>query len=252
MDKQTGFSAAVAQKLGCYVYRLIDPRNGQTFYIGKGKGNRIFDHVRGELGKNSDTETMKMQRIRNIHNSGFAVTHVIHRHGMDDTTAREVEAALIDAYPEATNLVGGLESSQRGLMHAQQIIERYEAPEAVFHDDVLLINVNKSIVERDSVYEAVRWAWVLDPERAAKAQYVLAVDRGLIVGVFIARKWLAATVQNFPDKPADRPKRWGFMGEPAPKEVADLYLRHRLPKDMQKRGASNPIKYGKQQAFRDD
>jgi hypothetical protein len=250
MDDQVVFSAVVVQKLGSYVYRLIDPRNGQTFYVGKGKGNRVFDHVRGELGKDGDAETLKTKLIRNIRNSGFQVTHVIHRHGMDDETAREVEAALIDAYPEATNLIGGLESSQRGLMHAQQIIERYEAPEAVFYHDVVLINVSKSIEERDSVYEAVRWAWVLDPKRAAN-RYVLAVDRGLVVGVFTAN-WLKATVQNFPEKPADRPKRWGFIGAPAPKAIADLYLRHRLPKNMQKRGAANPIKYGQHTALRDD
>lgn len=27
-----------------YVYELIDPRNGKTFYVGKGKGNRIDAH----------------------------------------------------------------------------------------------------------------------------------------------------------------------------------------------------------------
>ncbi len=26
------------ESLGCYVYRLIDPRNGKTFYIGREKG----------------------------------------------------------------------------------------------------------------------------------------------------------------------------------------------------------------------
>ena len=35
--------------LGCYVYRLIDPRNGKTFYIGRGRGNRVFAHVNDEL-----------------------------------------------------------------------------------------------------------------------------------------------------------------------------------------------------------
>ena len=46
------FSDAVSQKLGNYVYRLIDPRNGEAFYVGKGKGNRVFAHVRGfELAK---------------------------------------------------------------------------------------------------------------------------------------------------------------------------------------------------------
>jgi len=36
------FPEEVCVKLGNYVYRLIDPRNGETFYVGKGKGNRVF------------------------------------------------------------------------------------------------------------------------------------------------------------------------------------------------------------------
>ena len=39
------FSDEVSKKLGYYVYRLIDPRNGDTFYVGKGIGNRIFAHA---------------------------------------------------------------------------------------------------------------------------------------------------------------------------------------------------------------
>ena len=34
-------------KMNYYVYRLIDPRNGETFYVGKGKGNRVFQHMKG-------------------------------------------------------------------------------------------------------------------------------------------------------------------------------------------------------------
>ena len=32
------FPPEVVQALGHYVYRLIDPRNGETFYVGKGQG----------------------------------------------------------------------------------------------------------------------------------------------------------------------------------------------------------------------
>lgn len=32
------FPPDVARKLRTYVYRLIDPRSGETFYVGKGQG----------------------------------------------------------------------------------------------------------------------------------------------------------------------------------------------------------------------
>lgn len=39
------FPPGVMEHLGWYVYRLIDPRDGSTFYVGKGKGNRVFAHM---------------------------------------------------------------------------------------------------------------------------------------------------------------------------------------------------------------
>jgi len=147
----TRFSDHVAEKLKFYVYRLIDPRNGETFYVGKGAGNRVFAHVRGELGADDDALTEKLQRIRQIRVDGFEVAHVIHRHGMTEDQAFEVEAALIDAYPEVTNQVGGRASDDRGLMHARQVVARYEAPEATFKHRALLITINRSAVERESL-----------------------------------------------------------------------------------------------------
>ena len=37
--------AGVAEQLKWYVYRLIDPCNGETFYVGKGQDDRVFDHA---------------------------------------------------------------------------------------------------------------------------------------------------------------------------------------------------------------
>jgi hypothetical protein len=93
----TSFPPEVAQRLKTYVYRLIDPRNGETFYVGKGQGNRVFAHIREQVG--DDDPNLKLKRIRDIRLAGFEVAHVIHRHGLDDRTAYEAEAALMDAYP---------------------------------------------------------------------------------------------------------------------------------------------------------
>ncbi len=50
------FSNETAEALGYYVYRLIDPRDGQTFYVGKGKNDRIYAHAAQQLEISSDPD----------------------------------------------------------------------------------------------------------------------------------------------------------------------------------------------------
>lgn len=242
----TEFSPQVIKALGYYVYRLIDPRNGEAFYVGKGVGNRVFAHVAGEVsvvsGEGDDELSEKLTRIREIQNAGLEVIHVIHRHGMEEHVAFEVEAALIDAYPGLSNEQGGYHSNDRGPMHAFQIRQKFEAPEFVVQGNELIVNVSRLGSAR-SAYEAARYAWRLDPRKAERARVVLAVEHGVVIGVFIAERWLPATAENFPGyEPI--PGRWGFEGHEAPAEIARPYLRHKLPADMQRaRGAANPIRY---------
>ena len=149
------FPPEVASKLKTYVYRLIDPRNGDTFYVGKGVDDRVFAHARGDVGDND--LSAKLRRIREIQLAGFAVAHIIHRHGMSNETAIDVEAALMDAYAGLTNVAGGIGSTDFGVMHADEIARRYAAPVADFSHRALLINVNRSALEV-SLYEATRYA----------------------------------------------------------------------------------------------
>lgn len=235
------FPEEVAAKLKTYVYRLIDPRNGETFYVGKGRGNRVFAHIRAEEGLEGDELDNKLKRIRNIRLSGFEVAHVIHRHGMDEETALEVEAALLDAYPGLTNVAGGTGSDEYGAMHAKEIIRRYAAEPAVFHHRALLISVNRTAADT-SLYEATRFAWKISQTRAKQAEVILSTLKGLIVGAFIAEDWLPATTEYFPGR-EESPGRLGFVGHEAPPEIQDLYVGKRVPDEYRKAGAANPVKY---------
>jgi hypothetical protein len=235
------FPPDVILKLKTYVYRLIDPRNGETFYVGKGTGNRVFAHIRAEPDVNDGILDPKMNRIREIRLSGFDVGHVINRHGMDDDTAFQVESALIDAYPGLTNALDGNGGTDFGAMHAREILARYAAEPAVFKHKALLISVNRTATERP-LYEATRYAWKVSRERAQKAEVILAVVQGLIVGAFVAEKWLEASPANFPDR-AEAHGRMGFVGREAPDEIKTLYVNKRVPDEYRKRGAANPVKY---------
>lgn len=242
MEKIEKFPAEVIEKLKNYVYRLIDPRNGETIYVGRGVGNRLFAHVKDELGEDGDEVDDKLKRIREIRLAGFDVAHVVHRHGMEIEVAKEVEAALIDAYPGSTNISSGDGSGSRGVMHVNEIMQEYLAKPAVFRHRALLISINRTALEM-SLYEAVRFAWRLSAKRASEAQVVLAVQNGIIKGAFIPQKWLPATKENFPERfNTELVDRLGFIGEEAPDEIKRSYIGCRLPDDF-RFGVGNPVRY---------
>ena len=54
----------IAKILKSYVYIYSDPRNGKPFYIGKGKGNRLFSHIQDK------SDTQKVALIAEIYASG--------------------------------------------------------------------------------------------------------------------------------------------------------------------------------------
>jgi len=116
-----------------YVYKLIDPRTKFTFYIGKGKGDRIYAHVKAAIknynGKDytntdsngviEDEANSKIALIREIIADGYEVEMMIIRNGLDEKTAYEVEAALIDTTPGLTNMKKGHGTAKGPIIIAQ-------------------------------------------------------------------------------------------------------------------------------------
>ena len=255
MSSITRFPAEVCEKLGNYVYRLIDPRNGETFYIGKGRNNRVFDHAAGlqEVADDASQQLgAKLDRIRTIKNAGLEVLHVIHRHEIPDEAVFEVEAALIDAYPGLTNLQGGHASTDRGPMNHIELVDKYSLPE--FPDKpahpLVLVCINK-LEERfnqQAVYNLVRYCWRMSKPRAEAADYVIAVVRGVTVGAFKPNVWLPATREHFGDVPHvtdSEGHRIAFIGEPASTEIWDLYVGDRGKRitNPDLKHVQNPIRF---------
>lgn len=238
------FPMEVAAELKWYVYRLIDPRNGETFYVGKGKGDRIFHHIRGAVDQAEDEDIidLRLKRILAIQSAGLDVNHVIHRHHLEEETAYQVEAALIDAYPGLTNAVAGHQSSFYGARHLIQIIEDYAARSFTAMEPLILISIGRTVQELEP-YQAVRAAWKMNLEKASQFRLILAHSQGTVVGVFRPDKWMTDTAENFPWLPDHSACRIGFEGHVAETEVVDQYIRTRVPDHLRKRGAANPIRF---------
>ena len=237
------FPQEVIEALRSYVYRLIDPRNGETFYVGKGQGQRVFDHVSGAIDDtDGNAVEPKLKRIHEIRALGMEVQHVIHRHGMSETVAREVEAALIDAYPGLVNRVAGAGSRDRGTRHVDEIVLEYTAEEFVVDEPLILISIGQLWRDR-GVYEAVRGLWKLKMDRAHNYKLVLAHVRGVVRGAYRPQRWMYGTVENFPLEDGPLPERIGFDGVDAEPEIRDKYVGKRVPTKYRKRGAQAPCQY---------
>ena len=237
------FSDLARVTLQHYVYRLLDPRNGETFYVGRGQGDRVFQHAEGNVriaGK--DELDPKFSRINQIHAEGLEVQHIIHRHGMNPDTAKEVEAALIDAYPGLTNRMGGAGSNDRGVRHADQIIREYDAPEFELKHSLILISISKTYEER-GVYEAVRGLWSMSRKRARENNLVLARVGRFVVGAYKVKEWVDWAPGVFPYDPEGLDGRIGFVGTPADEDIWNHYVNKRVPANLLPKGAMNPFRY---------
>lgn len=233
------FPISVIEKLGYYVYFLIDPETKQIFYIGKGVGNRVFAHANAAISQPTPSE--KLDRIRTIHEKGMSVEHVIHRHGLTEKEAFEVEAALIDfvGIDTLTNQVLGLNSDDRGRMSVVDIIEKYAAPEVIIDEPVILITINKLYrkgMRADELYEVTRGNWVLG-KRREKARYAFAVYNGLIRAAYTIERWHPVSNRSPSQKTTNR---WRFDGNIAPElqhYIGGSTIRYAAI------GAQNPIRY---------
>ena len=253
--KINDFPEEVARGVGNYVYRLIDPRNGETFYVGKGRGNRVFQHVRAsdiEGVEHEDAVSLKMSRIRAILGAGLNVIHVIHRHEIPDEAVNEVEAALIDAFPGLSNIQGGHGSGSKGPMSTVEIMDKFalptisEGPE----ERLVLLNINRleGRHDREEILRQTQFAWRVSQSKAESADYVLAVVRGVVVGAFVVDEWLDATHANFPTHISienEQPQRKGFKGRVASEEIWQRFVGERgqrIEIEAMKH-VQNPVRY---------
>lgn len=120
----------VAAGLGSYVYVYIDPRDGKPFYIGKGKGARLFSHL------DDRSESRKVARIDELRSLGLEPRIDLLRYGMTDTEAALVEAAAIDLIGKSdlTNVMSGYDGRTFGRIHADEVIVMLTAKPVVVRE----------------------------------------------------------------------------------------------------------------------
>lgn len=114
-----------------YVYALLDPRNKEIFYIGKGKGARVAAHVKEAV--DTVNNSPKHKRIREIEEAGQQVRQIyLAKDITNEGEAFAIESMLIYE-AKCHNIVFGLESYLTNLAsgHHTQRYRPWGNPEEV-------------------------------------------------------------------------------------------------------------------------
>lgn len=193
------FSPETVEALGNYVYALLDPRiqgtvREQIFYVGKGRGQRCFQHA-AEAGFVSEVNAPdpKLDRIRAIQTATGAPPPIrIVAHGLSEDEVLRIEAILIGLLGTDGNKVGGHHGEDYDLP-VDEVEGRYANPlkEADLGHRVLLVSLNgkAGVPPYPSIAAAeldnrVLGKWRISDLRANEVEYVIGVYRRLTKVVY--------------------------------------------------------------------
>ena len=245
------FDINTIKELGYYVYMLIDPRDGKPFYVGKGKENRVFQHIEDAIN-NPSISSDKYDTIRDIIAANMNVVHLIVCHGLkNQIEAYRIESVLIDTLYylkyDLTNEVLGHHSEETGIMTTNEIKRLYSAmPLNSIDNNCVIININgqyNRCMGSNGIYQATKEIWRMDKKRLNNIKYVLSEYRGLIIEVFEVDEWYSKKRSYSSGKNKGKMyEGWGFNGKIAHEAIRNKYINKSIA-HLKKRGQANPIRY---------
>lgn len=236
------FPQHIIEKLKNYVYIYSDPRTNEVFYVGKGKGNRVFDHLKEK------TECAKVAYLDELLKNGVEPKIEILIHGIEDDSVLRIESAIIDllGIHTLTNRQVGFHSAEFGRMTLNQIESVYSKEPVEINDPIVLIRINQqfrySMTELE-LYDFTRGYWKMNMQRAQGAKYALSVYNGIVQEVYEIKAWLqAGDTMNVRGAVDVDNSRVEFVGKIAEKKVRNKY-RYKSVEHYFKKGNANPILY---------
>ena len=205
----------VAERLGpFYVYALVDPRDGEIFYVGKGTGKRLLAHgLEADILSGGRGNQAKLARIREIRASGIEPRLDVIRHSLSESEALLVEAALIDTLRGLTNAVSG-HGSAAGRMPLSELVVTYgaepipaAAPPAMLvrlgawreaHEEVEPGYFRRATgfsvgMSSQELLDATRCWWRVSPDSVQRRgiEHAVAVHEGVTRAVMTIRTWIS-------------------------------------------------------------
>ncbi|MFC2122752.1 hypothetical protein ACFLRP_03610 [Bacteroidota bacterium] len=231
----------IAKKLRHYVYLYMHPDTNEIFYVGQGKGNRVFAHL------NDSSISDKVALIKELREEGKAPRIDILIHGLqDESIAKRIEAAVIDLIgkDKLSNQSRGWRSGQYGRMDSAELIAMYAQKPVKISEPSVLIRINKLYhfgMSPMELYDVTRGRWRISSKRE-KAQFAFSVYDGIVKEVYEIKHWLPAgsTFSTRKDEPPS--DRWEFVGNLADTAIRRKYINKSVAGYF-KKGSRFPIRF---------
>lgn len=212
IDQIRSFPKEVFDFLKYYVYMLIDPFDLQVYYVGMGKGNRVFQSMKSQ-------NQLKLRSKHNwIKEKGAQPKVLFSRIGMDEKSAKHVEEALID-FIGKHNISNSLKtrySKDYGKMSPWKVISRYLAKNDEIEVPAILLKPNVEFIDNyddNHLYELTRKNWILKDEvMMQNAKFAFCIIENVVCEVYEIERW-------YPSEDS-----WNFIGKVASPEIKDKYF----------------------------
>jgi uncharacterized protein len=223
-----GFGPGVSAKLQSYVYLLVDPRTGRPFFVGRGRDDRCFRHVRAaRVGSDpgptastvGQTKYPMLDRIREVESGGRQVRIDILRFGLSPDEALLVEAAVNDAFgfqPQPK-----LGSQRQSAVEVGALLAKRAKFKRVHQ--VVLLRVGGT--GADHSYEVARHGWRIgrnwtDLDSARSPRWAVMVVGNLVAAVHRIERWEPTQTQAQAEGPTP-PGEQGPVRVTAPSRGGD-------------------------------
>ena len=221
--RQVTFPPGVADKLGAYVYLLVDARTGRTFFVGRGRGDRCFRHVEaartavdGAATATTGEKYPGLDRIRDAESDGRPVRIEVLRHGLTGAEADLVVAAVDDALALGVPTRLGAQRAPAvelgaALARRAKIKRRHQA---------VLLRIGPYGADAD--YATARHGWRIgrrwtDTGSVRSPRWAVLVAGDLVEAVYRIDGWEPSAAV------AGGAERWSFTGERDP-ELESRYV----------------------------
>lgn len=192
-----------------YVYCLMDPRNDECFYVGKGKGNRIFKHKQDaqkqllyeDIFIEENKDNLKFNRINEICSNDLNVLGYIISYGLTESEAFSAENVLINFLnltnkTTLTNMINGhgskaylVEDLENEFGYDSINLENINTNElilAVKIRDAFLLDkdeskeypINESKRDRNNLKSRTLGNWIIGKDKIHKIKYIIGINTG--------------------------------------------------------------------------